>query len=230
MMVAETDGVQTYLSTKQVKDLYIYVGQKVIEAKPTLTEIDSAIGDGDHGIGMEVGFKKAIQQLNEIEVEDINTIYKEIGKAMISNMGGASGVLFGTFFVASVKNKPVIDRLTLATFAQLVQSGLEGVQARGKAKVGDKTMIDALAPAVEALNAAVEQNKDLVEALQVASEEAKLGLEQTKQLVAKFGRAKSLGERAIGHQDAGATTISIIFKSIFDYVCNLKTNGELLYE
>lgn len=229
-MVSNTEGLKSYLTVNQVKELFVYVGQQVIESKDLLTTIDSAIGDGDHGIGMEVGFKKAIEVLQNKELPTVNSIFLEIGKAMISNMGGASGILFGTFFVASVKNQQAKDKLNLENLASFFANGLEGVKARGKAQVGDKTMIDAIAPAVKALNDALENNGNLLIALKDASEKAEEGMENTKNYIAKFGRAKSLGERAIGHQDAGATTISIIFNAIYSFVLELQNKGELLYE
>ncbi|MFP3918583.1 dihydroxyacetone kinase subunit DhaL [Lysinibacillus telephonicus] len=230
MMVSNGDSLKTYLTIDQVKELFLYMGQKVIESKPLLTSIDSAIGDGDHGIGMEVGFKKAAEILQNNNLTTVNSIFLETGKAMISNMGGASGILFGTLFVASVKDKPIIHKLNLELLASFIQSGLEGVKARGKAELGDKTMIDALEPAVKALHQALEENEDLINALKKASEKAQDGMENTKNLIAKFGRAKSLGERAIGHQDAGATTISIMFEAIYTFVNELQNKGELQYE
>lgn len=229
-MVPNEDRLKTYLTIDQVKDLFIYVGQRVIDSKPLLTTIDGAIGDGDHGIGMEVGFKKAIEVLKTSNMTTINSIFFEIGKAMISNMGGASGVLFGTMFVASAKDKPSINKLNLEQLASFLHSGLEGVKARGKAELGDKTMIDALEPATIALNEAFQKNEDLVAALKRASEKAQEGMENTRNLIAKFGRAKSLGERAIGHQDAGATTISIMFEAIYTFVNELQNKGELQHE
>lgn len=230
MMVSNGDSLKTYLTIDQVKELFLYMGQRVIESKPLLTSIDSAIGDGDHGIGMEVGFKKAAEILQNNNLTTVNSIFLETGKAMISNMGGASGILFGTLFVASVKDKPIIHKLNLELLASFIQSGLEGVKARGKAELGDKTMIDALEPAVKALHQALEENEDLINALKKASEKAQDGMENTKNLIAKFGRAKSLGERAIGHQDAGATTISIMFEAIYTFVNELQNKGELQYE
>ena len=137
-----------------------------------------------------------------------------MGKTMLMSMGGASGVIFGTFFSGGAKGKEPSAALDARAFAQLMADSLAEVQRRGKAEVGDKTMVDALKPAVDAMSAYA--GEDLVEMLSLAEEAAKEGVEQTKQYVAKFGRAKSLMERAIGYQDAGATSIWIILRAMRD--------------
>lgn len=227
-MTNQVNNASSILTVEQVNDMFIYVGEKVIEAKLWLTDIDCAIGDGDHGIGMEVGFKHALEKLKANNYDKINDVFAEIGKAMIGNMGGASGVLFGTLFLSGVKGLEKIEQLDVAILGTIFENGLLGVQSRGKAEVGDKTMIDALAPAVDALREANKNQLGLVASFTNATEAAKQGVENSKALVAKFGRAKSLGERAIGHQDAGATTISIIFESMRNYVVELENKGELL--
>jgi len=202
----------TALTVEQTKAMFIFVGEKVIESKPLLTDIDSAIGDGDHGIGMSVGFTKAIENLKQKEFSTINEVFKTIGMSMISSMGGASGIIFGTMFVGGVKELFDTDSLGLKTLTTIFESGLNAIKLRGKADIGDKTMIDALQPAVEALKNT--QSADLVTALKEAVAAAKAGVERTKEYTAKFGRAKVLGERAIGHQDAGATSVFIIFDAM----------------
>lgn len=229
-MTNQINNVDSRLTVEQVKNMFIHVGEKVIDAKTLLTDIDCAIGDGDHGIGMEVGFKYAIEKLEVNNYENINDVFAEIGKVMIGNMGGASGVLFGTLFLSGVKGLEKIEHLDVSMLSTIFRNGLLGVQSRGKAEVGDKTMIDALAPAVDALQEANKNQLGLVASFKNATVAAKQGVENSKALVAKFGRAKSLGERAIGHQDAGATTISIIFESMKNYVVDLKNKGELLNE
>lgn len=214
-------GINTILNSltiEQTKEILIYAGEEVIKNKPLLTDIDSAIGDGDHGIGMSVGFSNANEKLKTETYSDINGIFKEIGKAMINNMGGASGVIFGTMFVGGVKKLESKDSINLELLTAIFEKGLAAVKERGKANLGDKTMIDALEPAVMSLKVSAEQNLDLRAALVNAAESAASGVESTKNYVAKFGRAKSLGERAIGHQDAGATTVWIIFKSLAEWV------------
>lgn len=204
------------LTVEQTKEMFQFVGEKVIASKPRLTEIDSAIGDGDHGIGMSVGFKKAIENLNQKELPTINEVFKTIGMSMISSMGGASGIIFGTMFVGGVKGLEEHKTLNLQTLATIFEKSLEAIKTRGKADLGDKTMIDAFQPAVLSLNNS--NYSDLSEALQEAAAQANAGVERTKEFIAKFGRAKTLGERAIGHQDAGATTVAIIFEAMAEWV------------
>jgi len=206
------------LTAAQVKEMFLYVGKQVRESKPLLTKIDSAIGDGDHGIGMSVGFTKAEENLTQKEFDTINDVFKTIGMSMISSMGGASGIIFGTLFVGGVKGLDPQEELNLPLLTKILEGSVTSIKERGKAKLGDKTMIDALEPAVLGLKQCVEDNKSLLEGLKSAEEKAEQGVERTKEFVAKFGRAKSMGERAIGYQDAGATTVYIIFKSMREWV------------
>lgn len=212
------------LTAEQTKEMFIYVGEQVMESRPLLTEVDSAIGDGDHGIGMHVGFSNAINKLTAGTYTDINSIFKEIGKAMINNMGGASGVIFGTMFMGGVRKLESADTINLEILSTIFENGLAGVKERGKANLGDKTMIDALEPAVVSLKSSLNQKLDLHEALIKAEESAAQGVENSKNYIAKFGRAKTLGDRAIGYQDAGATTVWIIFKSMRKWVGKAENN------
>lgn len=214
----------TTLNTSQVRDMFLYVGEKVIENKSYLGEIDSAIGDGDHGIGMAVGFKKAEENLNKKECSTINDVFKTIGMSMIQSMGGASGIIFGTMFMGGVKSLELYEELDLPVMAAVFESSLEAIKSRGKAEPGDKTMVDAFEPAVKELRNSADKSADLLEGLKAAEEKAGIGVENSKHHVAKFGRAKSLGERAIGHQDAGATTVFIIFKSMKEWVRDISEN------
>lgn len=206
------------LNAAQVKEMFLYVGEQVRGNKPFLTKIDSAIGDGDHGIGMSVGFTKAEENLNQKEFTTINDVFKTIGMSMIANMGGASGVIFGTLFTGGVKGLDPQEELTLPLLAQILEGSVRAIKERGKAELGDKTMIDALEPAAHGVKQSVEANHSLLEGLVTAEQCAAIGVEKSKEYVAKFGRAKSLGERAIGHQDAGATTVWIMFKSMREWV------------
>lgn len=213
-----TDSRANALGASQVKEMLLYVGERVRENKPILTKIDSAIGDGDHGIGMSVGFTKAEENLNQKEFNTINDVFKTTGMAMIQSMGGASGVIFGTMFLGGVKSLNPKEQLDVGTLAEVFGKSLEAIKHRGKANLGDKTMIDALEPAVNGLKESANASSSLLESLKKAEENAASGVENTKDYVAKFGRAKSLGERAIGHQDAGATSVWIIFKSMREWV------------
>ena len=206
------------LNSTQTKKLFIYVGEKVIESKYLLTKMDSAIGDGDHGIGMSRGFSIAIENLNKQEFSSINDVFKIIGMSMISSMGGASGIIFGTLFVGGIKGMNDKELLNLPLLAEIFSKAVDAIKQRGGASLGDKTMIDALQPAAEALVSSAAGNNSLFRGLQNAEISAKQGVENTKNYIAKFGRAKFLGERTIGYPDAGATTVWIIFKSMREWV------------
>lgn len=205
------------LNVEQVTDMVICACDAIIENRPYLTEVDSKIGDGDHGIGMSGGMEKAKTALQgKCPFADVNSVFKTTGMAMLNSMGGASGVIFGSMFLGGVKGMPALDNLDGVQFARIMRGALEAIKARGKAQVGDKTMVDALEPAVIAMEK--ENKEDLEPVLEAAKTAAWCGVENTKQYVAKFGRSKSLMERAIGYQDAGATSVAIIFEAMYKYV------------
>lgn len=205
------------LNVEQTQEMIEHVCDAIIESKLYLTEVDSKIGDGDHGIGMAGGMQKAKEELRlKKPFTDINGIFKTTGMAMLNSMGGASGVIFGSMFLGGIKGKESITALSSSVLAELMRGSLTAIMQRGKAQVGDKTMVDALAPAVEALEES--RGEDLETALEKAVQAAEWGVEETKKYVAKFGRAKSLMERAVGYQDAGATSVSIIFRAMYEYV------------
>ena len=218
MAVSRTKkGVLTELKAEDAREMLIYIADKVMAKKEYLTEIDSAIGDGDHGIGMAGGMKKAKARLLQMAGEEnVYAIFEAAGKAMLMSMGGASGVIFGSLYLAGAKGAEAKEAITAADLAKMEKKSLTAIKERGKAEVGDKTMVDALAPAVEAMEA--NREKGLLEMLKAAEEAAKQGVEDTKKYVAKFGRAKSLMERAIGYQDAGATSVWLILQGMREYV------------
>lgn len=208
------------LDFMQTREMLLHTAAAIIAAKPELTEIDSKIGDGDHGIGMELGMKKASAQLEQMQNGDnVFSLFSEMGKAMLMSMGGASGVIFGTLFMGGAKGKNAAS-LDCRAFAQWLEDSRAAIQKRGGANVGDKTMVDALVPAAAA--AMSYTGDDLAEMLSLAEEAAKQGVEETKQYQAKFGRAKSLMERSIGYQDAGATSTWIILKAMREYCEGVK--------
>ena len=142
------------LTVAQTRDMLTAAADKIIENVPLLTEVDSKIGDGDHGIGMGGGMEKAKAALEKLEgAADINTLYKNMGMAMLNSMGGASGVIFGTMFLGGVKGAPVMTETTCANMKEMQRKALESIKERGKAQVGDKTMVDAYEPAVIAMEA-----------------------------------------------------------------------------
>lgn len=216
-IVRSKEGILTELNAADARNMLVYIADKIIAKKSYLTDIDSAIGDGDHGIGMAGGMQKAKRKLLEMEGEEnAYAVFEAAGKAMLMSMGGASGVIFGSLYLAGAKDAEPKGVLTAADLAQMERKSLKAIQERGKAQVGDKTMVDALAPAVEAM----ERNGDkgLLEMLKAAEAAAARGVEDTKKYQARFGRAKSLMERAVGYQDAGATSVWLIFQGMREFV------------
>lgn len=210
----------TNLNIQQTKEMLLAAANAIIASVPLLTEVDRVIGDGDHGVGIGGGMEKAKEALEKMDQPaDINSLFKNMGMAMINSMGGASGVIFGTMFLGGVKGLPAKTELDCATMAQMCRKSVDAIKQRGQAQVGDKTMVDAYEPAVEAMEAYA--GDDLAEMLSAAAEAAEKGVESTKNFIAKFGRARYLGERALGHQDAGATSVSIIVSAMRDYVKGL---------
>ncbi|WP_138302681.1 MULTISPECIES: dihydroxyacetone kinase subunit DhaL [Eubacteriales] len=211
------DGVLEELNAEDTRNMLLYIADKIIANKPYLTEVDSAIGDGDHGIGMAGGMQKAKKKLLKMQGEEnAYHLFETAGQAMLMSMGGASGVIFGSLYLAGAKGMDPKGTITAEDLARMEKKSLDAIQERGGAQVGDKTMVDALAPAVDALEA--NSGKGLLEMLKAAEEAARCGMEDTKKYVAKFGRAKSLLERAIGHQDAGATSVYLIFQGMREFV------------
>lgn len=206
------------LNAQQVKDMTMYVADQIIDNVTLLTEVDSKIGDGDHGVGMQIGFTKAKETLEKIEPKTINEVFSLTGMSMIKSMGGASGVIFGTMYMGAVKGIAPIEILNPEMLATIFEHSLHAVKERGKAQLGDKTMIDAFEPAVLALKDSSQKGKDLLSCMIDAETAALAGLENTKGFAAKIGRAKSMGDRSIGYQDAGATSIWIIFQSMREWL------------
>lgn len=216
-VVRSKEGVLEQLNVEDTRNMLLYVADKIIANKPYLTEVDSAIGDGDHGIGMAGGMQKAKKKLLKMENEqNVYQVFETAGQAMLMSMGGASGVIFGSLYLAGAKGMEAKEILTAQDIAEMEEKSLLAIQKRGGAKPGDKTMVDALAPAVDALKEHAEEG--LLEMMKAAEEAARQGVENTKQYIAKYGRAKSLLERAIGYQDAGATSVYLIFQGIREFI------------
>ena len=175
-----------------------------------LTELDSAIGDADHGANLDRGFQAVVAVLDETSFESADELLKKAGMTLVSKVGGASGPLYGTFFLRFGTALAGVDP-TPDAIGKALHAGVEGVLARGKAELGDKTMYDAWAPALEAYDAAV--GSGLGAALAAAAEAAAKGRDATIPLVARKGRASYLGERSAGHQDPGATSTTLILES-----------------
>lgn len=187
--------------------------QVVTENKNHLTELDSAIGDGDHGANMDRGMQAVLAALDTKLPDTPATLFSTVGMTLVSTVGGASGPLFGTLFLRLGSALGTTSEVSLADLARALRAGLDGIVARGKAEAGDKTLYDALAPAVEALEAAAEAGTDFGAALQAAAEAAATGRDATIPMSARKGRASYLGERSVGHQDPGATTVALLLAS-----------------
>jgi dihydroxyacetone kinase-like protein len=186
----------------------------IIANKEHLTELDAVIGDADHGINMARGFEAVRGKLAAANPADIGGVLKMIGMTLISTVGGASGPLYGTAFMraaAAVQGKTAIDAETAATMLNAV---IGGIKDRGKAVQGEKTMLDALEPAYEAFSQALASGKNLLACLEAATEAAARGVEYTKTIIATKGRASYLGERSLGHQDAGATSSYLMLSAL----------------
>lgn len=184
------------------------------ENKTFLTELDAAIGDADHGINMNRGFHSVLKKLPSVEDKDAGTILKTTGMALVSSVGGAGGPLYGTAFMQAgmaVAGKYELDSTDVLS---ALEAALKGVIMRGKANLGDKTMVDAITPAVNAMREALNNGANIAEALQKATEAAEQGMKDTVPMLAKKGRASYLGERSIGHQDPGATSSYLLIRTM----------------
>jgi dihydroxyacetone kinase-like protein len=177
-----------------------------------LTQLDSAIGDADHGSNMDRGFQAVVAALDETEFGSVDELLKKTGMTLVGKVGGASGPLYGTFFLR-FGTALAGTEITTASVGEALRAGVGGILARGKAELGDKTMYDAWAPALDAYDAAVAGGSDLAGALAAAAEASAKGRDATIPLVARKGRASYLGERSAGHQDPGATSTTLLLES-----------------
>ena len=182
----------------------------VAENKDSLTDLDAAIGDGDHGANMDRGMRAAVAGLDETTPATAGALLNKVGMTVVSTVGGASGPLFGTLFLRIGASLGDTSEVPMSDFATALRAGLDGIVARGKAESGDKTMYDALAPAVTALETAISAGADKADALKLALSAAENGRDATTPMLARKGRASYLGERSVGHQDPGATTVALL--------------------
>lgn len=185
----------------------------IAEHKELLTQLDSDIGDGDHGANMDRGFQTVQVKLQEVADKDIGTIFKTVGMTLVSTVGGASGPLYGTLFMQMGSAAKGKLELSLEDWIAVLQSGVDGVVMRGKASPGDKTMLDTLLPALQALKDAQAKGTAIGDALRESAKAAEQGMLATIPLVARKGRASYLGERSAGHQDPGATSSRLLIRA-----------------
>ncbi len=186
------------------------------ENRDFLTQLDSPIGDADHGINMDRGFQAVIEKLPSVAGMDIGSILKAVGTTLVSTVGGASGPLYGTAFLRAGIATSGKHELYEEDVVGMLEAALEGIKARGNAQQGEKTMVDALTPALAAAKEAEVQHLGLSQMLRRASDAAEKGMKTTIPLLATKGRASYLGERSIGHQDPGATSSWLILKTLAD--------------
>lgn len=206
----------------QIIEILNKISEIMDEKKLYLSEIDAAIGDGDHGLNMSKGFQAVKEKIKDENGSNIGDILKKAGMALVSNVGGASGPLYGTAFMKSATSVNGKESVDINDFIKMLEDALAGIKMRGKGEKEEKTMIDALEPAIEALKESIEKGLNTVEALMNMKEAALKGVEHTKEIIATKGRASYLGERSLGHQDAGATSTYYILNTIYEEIKKIK--------
>ena len=209
---------KNYLTLEDFRVILADVNEMIQSKKDYISEIDSFIGDGDHGITIAGGFRAALEDEGQKNADNISSFLISVGMAIMRSTGGVTGPIYGSIFIGFGKAASSKDRIYLTDFAQMMEQALADVKARGGAKVGDKTLVDAFEPAVEALKKAVEDDLSLISALRLAADAAEIGMLSTKDLVSNMGKSKSLGERSKGYLDAGATSFYLVIKQLSDSV------------
>jgi dihydroxyacetone kinase-like protein len=215
-IAADVESAQPSMSNISSNQIFAWVeryAEHIAEQKDYLTQLDAAIGDADHGANMHRGLKAVLGKKAELQSADIGVLLKGVAMTLISTVGGASGALYGTFFLQASVMAGSKTELTPSEFGSVLEKGLAGIVLRGKAAVGDKTMIDALQPAIKAYKRSIDSGETLEQALSKAVSAAEEGLQSTVPLVARKGRASYLGERSAGHPDPGATSTVLLFRS-----------------
>ncbi|HHT71458.1 MAG TPA: dihydroxyacetone kinase subunit L [Firmicutes bacterium] len=206
------------LKVSDLNELILAMGAVIEENKAFLTELDSAIGDADHGINMAKGFRAVAEKIPTLAGSDAGTVLKTVGMTLVSTVGGASGPLYGTAFLRAGMKIGNKTELSANDLQQALAAALEGIKQRGRAEPGDKTIVDALEPALAALTEALAAGNGAAAALGSAVSAAENGVEYTKGIIARKGRASYLGERSLGHQDPGATSTYLILKTIEEFL------------
>ena len=202
------------ITTKQLRKWLLAYAARIIENEDHLTELDTAIGDADHGVNMCRGMGKLQERLqDEGHSEDVSAFLRSVAMTLISGVGGAAGPLYGTFFLRAATSPTNGSSIDLEQLTQMFRYGLDGLQQRGKAQADDKTMIDTIQPAVEAMEAALAAHQSAAVVLAAARQAAHLGMKHTIEIEARKGRASYLGPHSIGHQDPGATSAYFLFET-----------------
>lgn len=207
------------MNTKKLAEVLLAATKKIEEHKDFLTELDNEIGDGDHGINLARGFAAVEQKLPALaDAGDIGALLKGVGMQLVSTVGGASGPLYGTAFMKAGAACKGMTEMDGPAFVKAMEAAVDGIKMRGKATEGEKTMLDALCPALQAVRDAVESGKTLKEAVQAGADAAEKGVAYTKTIIATKGRASYLGERSLGHQDPGATSSWYILQAMAEHI------------
>ena len=207
---------RAFMSTISSQQIFAWIERyaaRIAEQKDYLTQLDAAIGDADHGANMNRGLQAVLAKKADLQNADIGALLKGVAMTLISTVGGASGALYGTFFLQASTIAGNRTELSPSEFGSVLEKGLAGIVLRGKATIGDKTMVDALQPAIKAYKHSIESGETLDQALSKAASAAEEGLKSTVPLVARKGRASYLGERSAGHPDPGATSTVLLFRS-----------------
>ncbi|MFU2115396.1 dihydroxyacetone kinase subunit DhaL [[Pasteurella] aerogenes] len=207
MSMTKAQILQWLKNCKQIMDIQ----------RDYLTQLDTDIGDGDHGLNMQRGFNKALEKVATVSDKDISTILKTVGMTLLSQVGGASGPLYGTLFIKGSQSAVGKEEISAEELITVLKNGVDGIVARGRAELGDKTMCDVWLPVLAELNAA-DKSQPLTQLLENAVQKAEESLVATIPMVAKKGRASYLGERSAGHQDPGATSSTYLLKALYDAV------------
>lgn len=218
--------MSTTLNAKDVFTLLNLIADTIEANQDYLSELDGALGDGDHGVSMTIGWRAVREKLATMPDADIATLLKTTGMTIVSAVGAAMGPLYGTGFMragVAAGSKTVVDEKDMVAMFEAFR---EGIMSRGKANVGDKTMVDTIYPAVEAFKASIEAGDDLFTALDKTMAAAEAGMKSTIDLISKIGRSSRLGERTIGHQDAGATSSYLMIKAAVEGIKKLKQTGQ----
>lgn len=197
------------------KPILLRMVRAIQENKAYLGEVDGLIGDGDHGMNMNKGFSVFEERFRE-KTFTFSQGLDELGMILLNEIGGSMGPIYGTIFMDMAEASEELDEITVADFKNILEKGLEGLQGIVEAKVGDKTLVDTLSPAVDSLKKAAEEDLDMVTAMRQMKEAAEKGRDSTKDMIAKFGRSSRLGERSRGVLDAGATSCCILLTAIAD--------------
>ena len=202
------------MKTETILEIVGKIADRISEEKLFLTELDNAIADGDHGINMSRGFEAVKEKLTGADIAVPADLFKLVGMTLVSTVGGAAGPLYGTAFMNMAKVLKDRTELSLEDFLKALESAVEGVKMRGKSTTGEKTMLDAMVPSLEAMNAAFAEGKDTAAVLETGVNAAWEGVEYTKTIAATKGRASYIGERSIGHQDPGATSYTMMLEEV----------------